>query len=155
MIDVLMYLFENYMEKNCDLKRDHDELLAELQVQGFNLSEIHNAFHWLDGLSELQNSESLLGTNKLTTTRVFTKMEVAKLTVEGTGFIHFLTEINILDPITRETVIDRAMALDGEEIDISRIKWVVLMVLFNSPNHESELALMEEFILTEKDGGLH
>ncbi len=38
-----------------------------------------------------------------------------------------------LDADQRELVLDRAMALDQDELDLDDLKWVVLMVLFNQP----------------------
>ena len=43
----------------------------------------------------------------------------------------------------REVVIDRAMALDQDEVDLDDLKWVVLMVLFNQPGAEAAFAWME------------
>ena len=45
-----------------------------------------------------------------------------------------LQQLNIIDPATREVVIDRIMALDPREVDLGRIRWVVLMALFNQPD---------------------
>jgi len=33
-------------------------------------------------------------------------------------------------------VIDRLMALEGDEIDLEKLKWVVLMVLFSQPGRK-------------------
>ncbi|MEZ5671400.1 MAG: DUF494 family protein [Thiotrichaceae bacterium] len=61
----------------------------------------------------------------------------------------FLEQANILDPQTRELVIDRVMALDTEEFTLEQLKWVVLMVLFNQPGQESSLAWMEDLVYDE------
>ena len=37
----------------------------------------------------------------------------------------------MLDADQRELVLDRALALDQDELDLDDLKWVVLMVLFN------------------------
>ncbi|MCW5589309.1 MAG: DUF494 domain-containing protein [Legionellales bacterium] len=156
MLDVLMYLFENYMSNNCEVHRDHDELIQELEAEGFNLTEIHKAFHWLEDLSELQNkSEAWTKSSYRPALRIFSFDETDKLGVEGTGFILFLEQIGVLNSATRELVIDRAMALDGDEIDLARLKWVILMVLFNFPGQEAELAWMEDYVLDNRKNGLH
>ena len=61
----------------------------------------------------------------------------------------------MLDSITRELVIDRIDALEGAEIDLEQLKWVVLMVLFNRPGKEAVFAWMEDFVLDKASGRLH
>src|SRR3546814_1038347 len=74
-------------------------------------------------------------------TRVYFGPELDKLDVECRGFLLVLEQHGILDPAQRELVLDRAMALDQDELDLDDLKWVVLMVLFNqrSEEHTSEL----------------
>jgi Smg protein len=43
------------------------------------------------------------------------------------------------------------MALELEEVDLTDLKWVVLMVLFNQPGQEAAFAWIESELL--EDGG--
>ena len=43
MFDVLMYLFETYVQSDTDLKMDQDELTEELSRAGFHQDEIYKA----------------------------------------------------------------------------------------------------------------
>ena len=43
----------------------------------------------------------------------------------------FLERLGIFHGEIREHVIDRIMALDTQSVDLSQIRWVVLMILFN------------------------
>ena len=61
----------------------------------------------------------------------------------------------MLDATTRELVIDRIEALEGEDIDLEQLKWVVLMVLFNQPGKEAVCAWMEDLVLDKASGRLH
>lgn len=154
MIDVLMYLFENYMEYSCEINCDQKKLIIELEKAGFSQVDIHKALRWLDDLSALQiKSESI--PKHLSSVRVFTQQERLKLGFECCSFIYFLENIGALNSVTRELVIDRAMALDHDFVDFSRLKWVILMVLFNAPGQEAALAWMEDYVLTGKRTGLH
>ena len=74
---------------------------------------------------------------------------------ECRGFLIFLEQTGVLDPIARELVIDRAMALETQEIDMPQLKWVILMVLFNQPGHEAAFAWMEDLIFDEISDHLH
>jgi len=67
----------------------------------------------------------------------------------------YLEQLSILDPMTREVVIYRLMSLDGRELDISRIKWVVLIALFNQPDKKSALSLLQDMILSDAFDVLH
>ena len=55
----------------------------------------------------------------------------------------------MLDHWSRETVIDRVMALDSLDVDIDHIKWVVLMVLSNQPGF-SEIADWAEVVVADE-----
>jgi Smg protein len=52
-------------------------------------------------------------------------------------------------------VIDRLMALDGDEIDIEKLKWVALMVLFSQPGQETAFSRMEDLVFEDRAGALH
>ena len=70
--------------------------------------------------------------------------------MECRGFLLYLEQLGILTPEAREVVIDRVMALK-EEIDIERLKWVVLLILFNQPGSEDAYAHMEDMVYYEGD----
>ena len=57
-----------------------------------------------------------------------------------------------MDPIRRELVIDRVMALESEEIDLEQLKWLILLVLFNQPGQEAAFAWMEDLVFENKLG---
>jgi Smg protein len=52
-------------------------------------------------------------------------------------------------------VLDRAMALDQDELDLDDLKWVVLMVLFNQPGSEAAYAWMETQMFVDEPEPLH
>ena len=52
-------------------------------------------------------------------------------------------------------MIDRAMALEAEEIDLQQLKWVVLMVLLNQPGKEAAFTWMEDIVMDDTQSGLH
>lgn len=153
-LDVLMYLFENYMNDEIEFDTDEESLRVELQEAGFQQTEISRAFEWLEGLVDMQNSEdhALLNAASM---RVYTDEECEKLDLASRGFMLFLEQTGVLDHNTRELVIDRVMALDEDEIDLEQLKWVVLMVLFNQPGREAAFAWMEDLVFEETTGMLH
>ena len=154
-LDVLMYLFENYLyDEEMELEPDEDSLRTELSAAGFHNAEIDKAFAWLEGLVSLQEN---IGDEPLHhhSLRVFTDAETEKLDAETRGFLLFLEQVGVLDQASREMVIDRVMALDPDVVDLEQLKWVVLMVLFNLPGQEAAFAWMEDLVFNEMAGSLH
>ena len=80
---------------------------------------------------------------------------MARLDKECRGFMLFLEQTGVLDTVSRELVIDRAMALETGDIDLPQLKWVILMVLFNQPGQEAALAWMEDLLFDGISGHLH
>lgn len=155
MFEILMFLFENYMDGNAALKMDTETLVVELEKAGFDRYNISRALHWINGLIEFQTAVTSGSPITPHAIRHFLPEEAERLNVDGRGLLLYLEQIGILDPVTREIVIDRIMALDHREVDLGRIKWVVLMVLFNQPEKKSALSLMQEMVLADAFDILH
>jgi len=140
--DVLMYLFENYMEDEIEMLPDSDVIRTELQEAGFESCEVNKAFDWLDSLS-LQRA---IKPTVAPAFRIFCTQEIEKLDLECRDLIMFLEQNGILNSANREIVIDRAMALENEEISMEKLKWIVLMVLLSQPEEEIAFSRMEDIV---------
>ena len=148
-LDVLLFLFENYFYDDPDAVRDRDSLQNGLIQAGFSPAEIHKAFDWLDELARQRPASPVLRPE--TPVRVYADAEQDRLDLECRGFLMFLENSGVIDADQRELVVDRAMALDQDEVDVDDLKWVVLMVLFNQPGSEAAYAWMESQMF-EDDG---
>ncbi|WP_117236336.1 DUF494 family protein [Vibrio maerlii] len=157
MMDILMYLFETYIHSDAELQVDQDELEEELLRAGFHQKEIYKALNWLEDLAALQqeDSRSAISMSAATSTRIYTKQEMARMGVEIRGFLLFLEQVQVLTTETREMVIDRIMGLETNELELEDLKWVVLMVLFNVPGNESAYTQMEELLYNTEQGLVH
>jgi len=152
MFDVLMYLFEHYyMDEETEFSPDRDSLHSELVEAGFPSSDINQAFEWLEDLAVQQHQIQAPQTENAI--RIFSDRECERLDAESRGFLLFLEQMGILTPEARERVIERAMALETDDFDISQLKWVVLMVLFNQPGAEAAYAWMEDLVFDSLPGG--
>ena len=140
--DVLIYLFENYMDSETEPTPDPDAIRNELLEAGFPQREVNRAFDWLESLTEQQPITSA----SLPAFRVFSSQECTKLDTECRGLLLFLEQTGILTPASRELVLDRVMALNEESISLENLKWIVLMVLFSQPNEEIAFARMENLV---------
>ena len=150
-----MYLFENYMDGSVALNADQDIIYSELESAGFHRNEIGRALDWLDGLNRIQESTQWSPHFTSHAIRYYSVEECEQIATDGRGFLLYLEQLSILDPMTREVVIDRLMALDNREIDLGRIKWVVLIALFNQPDKKSALSLLQDMILSDAFDVLH
>lgn len=155
MFEILMYLFENYMDGSVALNADQDTIISELEQAGFSRNEIGRALDWLDGLNRVQETAQAGPQSNSLALRHYSGEESEILGIEGKGFLLYLEQLSILDPMTREVVIDRLMALDYREIDLGRIKWVVLIALFNQPDKKAALSLLQDMILSDAFDVLH
>lgn len=150
-LDVLMYLFENYFYDEPEEDHDRAGMEENLHEAGFSNGEIDKAFEWLDGLAN-QRYQPDFKMQSDQPIRVFVDSETSRLDTACRDFLLYLSNTGILDAQRRELVLDRLMALESDEISLEDVKWVVLMVLFNQPGQEANYAWMEDLMFdTEQD----
>jgi len=154
MVDVLIYLYENYMDGEHQPPVDQDALEDELSQAGFSSDEIHKALHWLDDLAAGAEGAQA-AEHGVSSIRVYGEDECVKLDTEARGYLLFLEQNGILDPISRELVIERALAIDHGVVAVDELKWVVLLVLLNRPGHEEAFTRMEELVYDDSPEYLH
>ncbi len=158
MLDVLMYLFEHYINEETEVSPDHDSLKIRLDEAGFSQGEIAKAFLWLEDLSE-QREAGAFGLKEIPSSRgamrIYSADELERLAPESRGFLLFLEQTDVLTPIARELIIDRALALESNTIDLDDLKWIVLMVLFNQPGQEAAYSWVEDIVFDGMETTLH
>lgn len=145
-LDVLLYIFENFQDEENNHILANESLVEALEDVGFSDGEIRGAIDWLDGLVEATSDSFKPGVMNGDSIRVFSPQEQLVLSTEVQGAIMYFEQMGVLDPHAREMVIDRMMALGCEEDEATeqdRLRWVVMMVLFNMPDRESEFAWVE------------
>ncbi len=149
--DVLIYLFENYLEDDMDLLPDSEGIKTELLQAGFEQTEVNSAFNWLEALTEQNNIKPSISS----AFRIFCLQEEIKLDIECRNFLLFLEHSGILTATTREIVIDRAMAIDNEVLSLDELKWTVLLVLLNQSDDEVAFSRMEDIVYELTPAFLH
>jgi len=157
LIDVLIYIYENYMDSEESVPVDQVTLEEELLQAGFKEGEVSKAFSWLDELAWRQGSLVEYGAAAVAnrSMRIFNAQEQQKMDLEIQGMLLNLEQMGILDPMSRELVIERCMAIETEELTTDDVKWVVLLVLLNQPGQENAFALMEELVYNGEPPYLH
>ena len=154
-LDILIYLFENYFDAELELapEPDRDTLKEELERAGFSEREVGRALEWLEQLCADPERTGTIPTSR--SIRVFDAREQARLDSDCRGYILYLENIGIVNAAQRELVIDRLLALDARQIDIEQVKWVVLMVLFCQPGQENALLRMEDLVFDGRAEAVH
>lgn len=154
MVDVLIYLYENYMDGESQPPTDQGELEDELSQAGFTNAEIEKALRWLDELAEGADGPQY-GDCAVGSIRIYADAECAKLDIEARGLLLFLEQNGILDPVSRELVIDRVLAIDHAAVSVDELKWVVLLVLMNRPGREAAFTQMEDLVYNDEPSMVH
>jgi Smg protein len=152
MIDILVFLFENYF--HTEAYPDSDTLARKLSAAGFEDDDINEALDWLSGLEAASDSAfppELASSNAF---RCFSSVETNKLDCDSRGFVQFLETAGILNPLCREIILERAMALDDKVVTLDKIKVIVLMVLWTQRQSMSTL-ILEELLADGRPAHMH
>ncbi len=154
LVDILIYLYENYLDGDGPTPPDENELREELVEAGFPTSTIEQAFEWLDGLASRQGAQEYRAHTE-NSIRIYTEEETNRLDAQARGLLLFLEQSGILRQDSRELVIERALALDSPNILVDELKWIVLLVLMNQPGQEAAFARMEDMVYNAAPNYLH
>ena len=144
-LKVLIYVYDHYMLADpADVPERH-RMLEDLQRRGFSVSEGVQAMEWLSALvgdhrasagpTEVESARGAL--------RVFDDGELSRLSADSRAFLMLLDRQHVLTQQQRELVIERALALDVDEVEVEQLKWVVLLVLSSQPGQELAFARFE------------
>jgi|TARA_B110000114_G_scaffold55016_1_gene58572 Smg protein len=149
MLDLLIYLFENYISTKPKLNMN--AITVELEEAGFNNKDISSAFDWFNHLEKLTNGPELTNKNSI---RVLSHKEYEKISKEGFTFLTFLLNAKILNPTEFEVILDQIMILNQKYINIDEMRWIVMMTLWKSGKENSYL-FVEDSLFHNKRTQLH
>ena len=152
--DVLVFLYENYLDTEQENVPEADTLRTELLQIGFVNHLVDQAFDWMDALADKQRLEPL-SLPRQTAVRVYSEEEQRRLDLDARGLLMFLEQCGIIDPESRELILERVAALGEAEIGADHIRWVALIVLFNQPGMESAYSRLEELVYDEVQATIH
>jgi Smg protein len=139
-------VFDQYMLAELPEVPEREALAADLERAGFGRHNVERALDWLADLAGERSRPEITASRTL---RVFSDLEIERISSACRGYLLQLEAEGILSPLQREIVIDRLMALDGDEVDIDRLKWLVLMVLSSQPGQELACARMEDLVFED------
>lgn len=148
-LDILIYVFDQYMLAEEPEVPEREALAADLERAGFGRINVERALDWLADLAGERSRPDIDSTQP--SLRVFSSDEIERISASCRGYLLQLERQGILSPLQREIVIDRLVALDSDEVDIDRLKWLVLMVLSSQPGQEQACARMEDLLFDDPD----
>jgi Smg protein len=151
MFDVLVYLYETYYRP--DACPDSEALVKKLSAIGFEEDEIAKALGWLTDLAETTDESSDQYPQQIAFSfglRIYVPQETDVLGTAAVGFIQFLEAAKVINPIQREIVIERALAVGEAPISLDKLKVIVLMVLW-SQGKEPDGLMFDELFLDDDD----
>lgn len=152
LLDLLLYLFENFSIPGVEYS---PQVRADLGDAGYYPEEIDDAFDWIR--ASQVDEQTLLRSPDEQALRLYSPFEKQWLSSACRGYLMRLQHCGVLTASTRETVIDRLLALasDGEtRIQVEQVKWTVMMVLSNN-GEERAFAHMESLVHAEQPGTAH
>lgn len=152
MFEVLVYLFENYFEAN--IRPDQGTLARELSAAGFDQEDIERAFDWFSALENMTRETETHTARETDGFRIYAEQESRKISADGRSFLMLMEQAGVILPSLRELIIDRAMALPDNPVTLEKIKWIVLMSLWNQ-NKPNDYLFIADTIFGDEQPTLH
>ncbi len=151
MFDILRFLFESYFYAGS--YPDSDKLSLKLSAAGFEDEDISQALAWLTGLKQLSQADypDVINNNG---ERCYAGLEIKRISPEARRFLTLWGHHKIITPVEREMILDRAVALGRENLPLSKVKLIALMVLRNQ-HEELDPMIVEDLLAPADPGVLH
>lgn len=149
MFEILVYLFETYTQP--DACPESSVLARKLSAIGFEQEDISAALEWLSALELLDAEDRLAAASS--SQRIYCATELAKLPTECRGFLCFLETAQVIDPVLREMIVERAMVVREPLVSLDKLKIIVLMVLWRR-DHSLDTLLLEELLSADNPSAI-
>ena len=152
LFDILVFLVENYFdEPACP---DPGTLEIKLKAAGFDGEDIEDALQWLAGLAVSGPSQLPDAFARRSSFRSFAAPEVERLSRACRGLLSFLESSGVIDPLQRELIIERSLALPDGSVDADKLKIITLIVLW-STGGEPDALILDELLPDGAPRALH
>jgi Smg protein len=135
----LFSLIADQVRKKQELFDEEGKIMQALLNNGCRLHEADAALTFVQMLVQRQ-SEDYLSTARTASPRMRTmnREERDRFTVDAFGFVTKLTNLGIIGEDQREELLERAMTVCTERIELDHIKALVTLMLFVHP-HEQDV----------------
>lgn len=151
MFEILMYLFESYLDAGSYPALD--KLERKLSAAGFDGEDISEALTLLSALQQ-QNPDGYPASLEHTGQRHFAELELQRVSQEAREFLVLVERQHLISVVEREMIMDRAVALQQENLALDKLKLIMLMVLWNR-HQDIDPLLVEELLTPQHSAQLH
>lgn len=152
MFDILVFLFENYFDSGN--YPDSATLTRKLAMAGFADEDISEALDWLSELERHDTGSYPPSFADSESFRCYSADEMERIDTEGRGFIIFLEQTGIINPLQRELLIDRLLAMRENSPSIEKIKLIVLTELWIQ-NQLADDSVLEKLLVVSDSYACH
>ena len=152
MFEVLVFMFENYFANHA--MPGNDVMEQELSAAGFEQNDILGAFDWYEEMQSRLNKSNVAYSHVYTGFRIFSELELKKLSLESISFILFLHQANVINNMERDLIVDRAMALKQQTIKVEEMRWIVMIALWNE-GREKDYLFVEDALFNPRGLTFH
>jgi Smg protein len=150
--DILVYLVETYYDTaNCP---EPDALELKLKAAGFDGEDIDDVLSWLSGLAVGAESALPEAFAQRASFRSYAPAEAARLSPECRGLLEFLESSGVIDPLMRERIIERALALPEARIGTDELRIITLVVMWGM-GAEPDALVFDELLPDGTPRALH
>lgn len=115
-------------------------------MAGFADEDISETLNWLSELERHDIGSYPASFAENDSFRCYTEFEMEKIDTEGRGFIFFLEQAGIINPLQRELLIDRVLAMDENSSSLEKIKLIVLTELWIQ-NQLTDDSVLEKLLI--------
>jgi len=140
----IVNLIVNHILENDDLDHEKNNVMENLISKGYNPNEIIDAFTWIRSFATNLYNDMQFDKfyNKPHAFRILSEEERMRFTVEAWGFLIKLRELGIIDDSLREEIINKALLIIDDEVDLDDIMIVASLAVFR----QSYPLFKEEFL---------
>lgn len=158
-LHALLYIFKTQERGYINFEGIGGNISADLCDAGFEQGVADKAIKWILDLSHEVGTVDVYDAGDTYeimsgSVRIYSPYESELFDVSCRGYLLSLEQRGILVPINREQVIAQTMALHDSGIDVSLLKWVAMMVLYNHPDPNTR-SLAELLALEEMEVSYH
>ena len=152
MFEVLVFMFENYFANHA--MPGNDVMEQELSAAGFEHYDILGAFGWYEEMQSGLKNSNIDYSHTYYGFRIFSELELKKLSLESISFILFLHQANVINNLERDLIVDRAMALGQQLIMVEEIRWITMIALW-SEGREKDYLFVEDALFNPRGLTIH
>lgn len=128
----IVNLIVNHILENDDPEHNKNNVMETLVSKGYNPNEIIDAFTWIRSFAVNLYNDMQFDKfhHKPHAFRILGEEERIRFTVEAWGFLIKLRELGIIDDPLREEIINKALLIIDDEVDLDDIMIVASLSIF-------------------------